>query len=434
MMRIDRRLAAMTAYGFVSGLPLPLSGFTFRLWLSDSGAGLAVVGLTAWIGLAYSLKFLWAPLLDQMPPLRFLRRFGRRRGWLLLIQPLLGMAAVLLALSDPGAAPLVAFAAAAGVAVLSATQDIAIDAWRIEIFPPRRQGMALAVYVWGYRVAMLVSTTGAIAASAAIGWHQALLGVAILIGCGTLVTLGAAKEDAPETIGGDGPRKAEWTALGRGMRQAIVEPVRSFLARPSAWVVLAFVALFKLGEAMAGIMTAPFYRHLEFDKAAIAATGPFSLGATLVGITLGGWLVARIGVGRALLITGWTQTLAMAMYVVLSLSHGQHTVLYATVSVEALAQGLADAAFLTFLSALCAREFAATQYALLSSVPQLAIHTIGGVSGVMAASLGWSLFYTVCMVGALPGMALMMVLLGREKQGLDAISQPQKSGRGPQSK
>ena len=120
--------------------------------------------------------------------------------------------------------------------------------------------------------------------------------------------------------------------------------------------------------------------------------------------------------GRALLITGWAQTVAMAMYVVLSLSAGQHATLYATVTVEAFAQGLADAAFLTFLSALCAREFAATQYALLSSVPQLAIHTIGGASGLMAAGLGWTWFYTVCMAGALPGMALMVLLLRREQK------------------
>jgi PAT family beta-lactamase induction signal transducer AmpG len=403
LVRIDRQLAAMTAYGFVSGLPLPLSGFTFRLWLADSGAGLAVVGLTAWIGLAYSLKFLWAPLLDQMPPLAALRRFGRRRGWLLLVQPALGLAAALLAISNPSAAPMAAFAAAACVALLSATQDIAIDAWRIEVFPPLRQGLALAVYVWGYRVALLVSTTGAIAAAGVIGWHGALLSLAVLVVAGTLVTLVAQREEA----GGAVP---VW-----GLRHAVVDPVRSFLARPAALLVLAFVALFKLGEAMAGIMTAPFYRHLTFDKATIAATGPFSLGGTLVGITLGGWLVRRIGVGRALLLTGWAQTLAMAMYVVLSLTPGQRDVLFATVSVEAFAQGLADAAFLTFLSALCAREFAATQYALLSSVPNLAIHTIGGVSGVMAASLGWTLFYAVCMVGALPGMGLMLILLHRTK-------------------
>jgi MFS transporter, PAT family, beta-lactamase induction signal transducer AmpG len=405
VVRFDRQLAAMAAYGFVSGLPLPLSGFTFRLWLSDSGAGLALVGLTAWIGLAYSLKFLWAPLLDQLPPVAALRRFGRRRGWLLLVQPVLALAAILLALSDPAAAPGTAFAAAACVALLSATQDIAIDAWRIEVFPPRRQGLALAVYVWGYRVAMLVSMSGAVWVAAAVGWHLALFGVAALIACGGLVTLLARREDPGAPV------------PSLGVRQAIIDPVRSFLMRPSAWLILAFVALFKLGEAMAGIMTAPFYRSLLFDKAAIAATGPFSLGGTLVGITLGGWLVARIGVGRALLATGWAQTAAMAMYVVLSLAPGQHLALFTTVAIEAFAQGLADAAFLTFLSALCAREFAATQYALLSSVPQLAIHTIGGASGVMAASLGWTLFYTVCMAGALPGMMLMMVLLRRQDRG-----------------
>ena len=404
-MRFDRQLLAMAAYGFVCGLPLPLSGFTFRLWLSDSGAGLAVVGLTAWIGLAYSLKFLWAPLLDQQPPLPALRRFGRRRGWLLVVQPALGLAAILLALSDPAAAPMAAFAAAAMVALLSATQDIAVDAWRIEVFPETRQGVALAAYVWGYRVALLVSTTGAIQAASVIGWHQALLAVAGLVAAGTLVTLAARREEPSAP----GPRL--------GLRHAIVEPVRSFLMRPSALLVLAFVALFKLGEAMAGIMTAPFYRYLTFDKAAIAATGPFSLGATLAGITLGGWLVARIGVGRALLITGWVQTGAMAMYVLLSLAPGRHVMLYATVTTEAFAQGLADAAFLTFLSALCARRFAATQYALLSSVPQLAIHTIGGASGVLAGSLGWTWFYTVCMIGAVPGMILMVVLLRREGRG-----------------
>ncbi len=400
-MRVDRRLTAMAAYGFVSGLPLPLSGFTLRLWLSDSGTDLSIIGLTAWIGVAYSLKFLWSPLLDRPPPFGVLRRRGRRRGWLLLVQPLLGCAVLALALTQPGTRPLAAFAAAACIAVLSATQDIAIDAWRIETFAPTEQGLALAVYVWGYRIALLVSTSGVIAAAAAVGWHVALAGTAVLAGTGMLATLLASDP------GG--------TAPAGGLQHAVIASVRGFFDRPSAWLVLAFVALFKLGEAMAGLMTAPFYRAGGFDKVAIAATGPFSLAATLAGITLGGMLVARSSVGRALLVTGWAQTLAMAMYVVLSLTPGQHAVLYATVSVEAFAQGLADAAFLTFLSALCTRAFAATQYALLSSVPQLAIHTIGGISGVAARSLGWTWFYTACMAGALPGMALMLVLLRRQR-------------------
>jgi len=252
-----------------------------------------------------------SPLLDQPPPVQALRRFGRRRGWLLLIQPALGLAALLLAVADPLAAPAAAFAAAAGVALLSATQDIAVDAWRIEIFPERRQGVALAAYVWGYRVALLVSMSGVVAASASLGWHAPLMGVAGLIAAGTLVTLAAAPEEAGEA-----------RAAG-GLRYAVIDSLRLFLMRPSALLVLAFVALFKLGEAMAGIMTAPFYRHLAFDKDAIAKTGPFSLCATLAGITLGGWLVARIGVGRALLWTGTAQTAAMGMYVLLSLSPGR---------------------------------------------------------------------------------------------------------------
>jgi PAT family beta-lactamase induction signal transducer AmpG len=401
MPRPDRDLVVMTAYGFVSGLPLPLSGFTFRLWLSDAGFAPTAIGLTAWIGLAYSLKFLWAPLLDRSPPLSALRRFGRRRGWLLLIQPLLGIAALLLAVSNPASLPVPAFAAVTCVAFLSATQDIAIDAWRIETFPERRQGLALAVYVWGYRIAMLVSMTGVIGVASAFGWHLPLIGVAGLVAAGTLVTL-SARSEGPLT-----------QPVGRGFRHAVIEPVRSFLIRPSALLVLAFVALFKLGEAMAGLMTAPFYRHLGFDKAVIAGIGPFSLGGTLAGITLGGWLVSRIGVGRALLATGWAQTIAMGMYVVLSMSPNQPAVLFATVTVEAFAQGMADAAFLTFLSALCARAFAATQYALLSSVPQLAIHTIGAVSGLLAESLGWTTFYIVCMASAFPGMVLMLILLRR---------------------
>jgi len=398
-------LWAMAAYGFVSGLPLPLSGFTLRLWLSVGGVSLAVIGLTANIGLAYSLKFLWAPLLDQSAPPGALRRFGRRRGWLLAIQPALAGAAVALALSNPARSPVISLAAGALVAFLSASQDIVIDAWRIELFPPRLQGAAMAAYVWGYRIALLISTTGVIAASARVGWHVSLLGVAALIACGTVVTL-----LAPEP---HGVARQAIAGFAARMQHAVLDPLAEFLSRPGAIGILLFVALFKLGEAMAGIMTAPFYRALGFSQDAIAATGPFSLVATLAGITLGGWLVARIGVGRALLWTGWAQTIAMVMYVWLSLSAGNHRVLYGTVSVEAFAQGMADAAFITYLSGLCSMAFTATHYALLSSVAALTVHTLGGFSGVLAAAVGWTHFYALCSFAALPAMLLMVWLLRR---------------------
>ncbi len=396
----------MAAYGFVAGLPLPLSGFTFRLWLSEGGVSLAAIGLTANIGLAYSLKFLWAPILDHAPPPFGLARFGRRRGWLLAIQPALVLAAVLLALSHPRAAPLAAVGAAALVAFLSASQDIAIDAWRIEVFPEREQGKALAVYVWGYRIALLITTSVVIGAAGRVGWPVALLGAAGLIALGVPVTL-LAPEPAVRVA-----REAVVGAWGR-LRAAILDPFVEFISRPGAWTILAFVALFKLGEAMAGIMTAPFYRSLGFERDAIAAIGPFSLAGTLAGLTLGGWLVARIGVGRSLLWTGWVQTLAMGMYVVLAYSAGAHDILYGTVVTEAFAQGMADAAFLTYLSGLCSLAFTATHYALLSSLAAITVHTIGGFSGILAGSLGWVRFYMLCMFAALPAMAIMLRLLHR---------------------
>jgi PAT family beta-lactamase induction signal transducer AmpG len=396
----------MAAYGFVAGLPLPLSGFTFRLWLSEGGISLAVIGLTANISLAYSLKFLWAPLLDNAAPPGPLRRLGRRRGWLATIQPALAGAAALFALSNPARLPLMSLALAALVAFLSASQDIVVDAWRIEVYPQYRQGAAMAAYVWGYRVALLIATTGVISAASIVGWHAALLGIAALISGGLIVTL-LAPEPPPAV------RHAVAVGIGARLAHAVVEPLRDFAKRRGAALILAFVALYKLGEAMAGIMTAPFYRALGFSREAIAATGWFSLGGTLAGIALGGALVARLGTGRALLRTGWAQTLAMAMYLLLAVSAGEHHVLYGTVITEAFAQGMADAAFITYLSGLCSREFTATHYALLSSLAAISVHTIGGTSGLLAERLGWVGFYTLCLFAALPSMGLMLVMLRR---------------------
>ena len=365
----------MAAYGFVAGLPLPLSGFTFRLWLSEGGVSLALIGLTANIGLAYSLKFLWAPVLDNAPPPGPLRHLGRRRGWLAAIQPALAAAAALLALSDPGRLPFLSLALAALVAFLSASQDIAVDAWRIEIFPQHRQGAAMAAYIWGYRVALLIATTGVISAAGAVGWHVALLSVAALIVCGLGITLLAPEPPPAE-------RRDTAADFASRLAHAVIAPLRDFLTRRGA-------------------------------REAIAQTGWFSLGGTLAGIALGGWLVARLGTGRALLRTGWAQTIAMAMYLLLAISAGEHHVLYATVTTEAFAQGMADAAFITYLSGLCSREFTATHYALLSSLAAIAVHTIGGASGVLAAQVGWVSFYALCMFAALPSMGLMMVLLRR---------------------
>ena len=327
----DRALWLMGAFGFVSGLPLPLSGFTLRQWLSEGHVSLAAIGLTANIGIAYSLKFLWAPALDHVRPPGPLARLGRRRGWLLAIQPLLVVAAVLLALSDPTPAPVACIAAAASVAFLSASQDIVVDAWRIETFPARLQGAAMAAYVWGYRFALLVSGAGAIGLAGPLGWHGSLLLMAILLGAGPLVTVAAAEPLAERLV----REPLGWRAR---MANAVIAPFRDFWRRPGAAEILAFVALFKLGEAMAGTMAPPFYRAMGFDRAAVAlATGVPSLAASLAGAAAGGWLVARQGAGRALIWTGFAQTAAMLLYLSLAIGHGDIAILLTKVLVEAFA-------------------------------------------------------------------------------------------------
>ncbi|HET9147172.1 MAG TPA: MFS transporter [Acetobacteraceae bacterium] len=401
-----RGIALITGLGFSSGLPLALSGFTLRLWLTRAHLPLGAIGLTADLGIAYSLKFLWAPFLDELPAPGPFRLLGRRRGWLMLFQLLLIAAIAALAFSHPAHALGTTLAAGALVAFFSASQDILIDAWRIETFPSRMQGAAMAGYVWGYRAAMLISGSGVIALSAKTGWNLALLLMVPLQGIGALVTLLCREPEPP-------PPQARRSLAAR-FREAVRAPLAEFFSRRGALIILSFVVLFRLGEAMAGVMLPPYYTHLGFNRAAIAvANGPISLAAVLAGAALGGVLVARIGVGRALLATGAFQTLALIMYPLLGLyPHAPH-ILMATSALESFADGISDAAFITYLSGLCSREHTATQYALLSSLAALALRTVGGFSGFLASALGWIPFYGLSMLAALPAMAVMLVILRR---------------------
>jgi PAT family beta-lactamase induction signal transducer AmpG len=397
-MTANRRIALMFAFGFASGLPLLLCGGTLALWLTSVGTPVTLIGTVGSIGIAYSLKMLWAFGFDYLPPP--LRALGRRRGWLLPVQLALMAATIGLALTEPATAPLLTMGVAALVAFLSASQDIVIDAWRIESFGEAEQGRALALYIWGYRMAMLAAGSGAILASKPYGWHAAMLGAASLGVVGLLATLLA--PEPPSVI----------TRAG-GFQAAVAEPLRDLLARPGALVILAFVALFKLGEALAGVLTVPFYKSLGFTTGDFAIVIWPGLAVTILGYMFGGLLVRRFGVRRALLGTGVVQTAAMGMYVVLAAIHGGVALIYFTIVLERLAEGTADAAFLTFLSGLCARQFSASQYALLSSLAALGLRTISGFSGLLQQSLGWTGFYTLAMLAALPAMALMLLIVRR---------------------
>ncbi len=400
----DRRFLIMLALGFSAGIPLPLTGFTLRQWMSESGISLAAIGLTALIGLAYAFKFLWAPVLDHAAP-PFFRGLGRRRGWLATIQPVLAAAILALGFTDPASAAQVTVAVAVLVAFLSASQDIVVDAYRIEILEERQQGYGLGAYIWGYRGALLASNAGALAMAEFAGWTAAFAMCAALVGVGFLAVL----------LGPEPPaRPVQASSWAQRMKLAVVDPFADFMQRRYWLVILAFVATFKLGEALAGVMTAPFYRSLGFTRLEVAGVASvFGLCATLAGALVGGYVVAKLGTARALIATGVLQMVSNLMYVALAEAGRSMPMLWAQVGVENFTDGLADAAFVTYLSMLTSRSFTATQYALLSSLAAVPLRTLAGTSGWLAEGLGWSGFFLLTTAAALPAMGIMLFLLKR---------------------
>lgn len=414
----EKRVLVMLFLGFSAGLPLPLTGFTLRQWMSESNVALAAIGLTALIGIAYSFKFVWSPFMDRLALPWFTARLGRRRGWLLPVQILLALSIAGLALTDPATAPVATVAVAVLVAFMSASQDIVIDAYRIETLSPEEQGAGLAAYIWGYRIALLVANAGALFIVGFAGWPAAFIAMGILIGVGIVTCLVMQEPDvAPPPAS---TRQGIAAALD-WIKSAVVGPLVEFTKR-DAWVVLlAFVALFKLGEALAGIMTAPFYRSLGFSREEVAAiSSVFGLFATLGGAAVGGLVVHRFGVFRSLIATGLLQMLSNLMYV--ALAHAGHDIgmLWLQVGVENFTDGLADAAFVAYLSSLCNVAFTATQYALLSSLAALPLRTLGASSGYLAEAMGWPSFFLLTTAAALPALCLAVWLMRRFPVGAAA--------------
>lgn len=417
----DRRILVMLALGFSAGAPLPLTGFTLRQWFAESGIALGAIGLTSLIGLSYTLKFVWAPALDRLaPPLPL----GRRRGWLLPIQFALMAAIAALAFTDPVEDAVLVVIAGIVVAFLSASQDIVIDAARIEMMPPEQQGAGLAAYIWGYRLAMLAAGAGVLFVVEAAGWHAALLLAALLPAVGILASL-AAPEGRPPPPAPHG--------LIANLRHSVVGPFRDFMGRRGWLLILAFVVLYRLGEALAGVMTAPFYRSIGFSRTEVAAvSGLFGMFATLGGAAVGGMLVAAIGLPRSLILTGMGQMLSNLMYVALARAGHSVPMLYWQVGIESFTDGLADAAFVAYLSGLTSIAFTATQYALLSSLAALPLRTLGATGGFLAEAMGWENFFLLTTVAALPAMAMMLVLLQwfPVGSGAPAVPRPAASGAG----
>jgi MFS transporter, PAT family, beta-lactamase induction signal transducer AmpG len=395
---LNRRVLAVLFLGFSSGLPLALSGGTLQAWLTVEGVDIKTIGLFTLVGLPYTLKFLWSPLLDRfVVPL-----FGRRRGWVFVFQLVLFASIFAMSLISPVKAPWILALFAFGLAFASSSQDIVVDAYRTEVLREKERGLGAAVSVTGYRVAMLVSGALALILSEILGWRLTYMIMAGLMLVGMLATwLGPEPED-PGT-----PPKT--------LKEAIGGPLIEFFSRQGAWVMLALIILYKLGDAFAGSLTTSFLiRGVGFSVGEVGAINKgMGLAATIVGALFGGALMARLGLFRSLMLFGVLQAVSNLSFMVLALMGKSYPMMVFTIAFENLAGGMGTAAFVAFLMALCNHNFTATQFALLSALASLGRVYVGPVSGILVNDFGWLIFFLITFLAAIPGLILLWKMRNR---------------------
>ena len=413
----------MLALGFSAGLPLLLVLGTLSFRLREAGVDRTTIGYLSWVGLAYAFKWVWSPLVDRLPLPLLTRRLGRRRGWLLLAQGLVMAGLVGMALTDPSAelAPLVWCALL--VAFGSATQDIALDAFRIESADAERQAALAATYQTGYGVAMIWAGAGVlwIAARAEIpglvgyqvgAWAAAYLVMAASMLVGTVTVL-LSPEPAPRPLP---PAKG----LGDWLRGAVVEPFADFIKRYrwQAALILALIAVYRISDVVMGIMANPFYVDMGYSKDEVAAvTKVFGVVMTLAGAFVGGVLSMRLGVMRVLMLGAVLSALSNLLFAWLGQRGHDLTGLVLVVSADNLAGGIASAAFIAYLSGLTNVQYSATQYALFSSMMLLLPKWLAGFSGQFVDAHGYSAFFTGTALLGLP-VLLLVWFASRAKKGL----------------
>ncbi len=405
------RLLLILALGFASGLPLALTFGTLTFWLAEEGVSKSAIGLFALVGTAYTLKFLWSPLMDQLPLPPLTTWLGRRRGWLLATQVLVIAAMIGLGQTSPALDPGWTALWAVFLAFASASQDIVIDAYRVEILAEEEQGAGAANIVFGYRIGMLVSGAGALYVASIAPWSTVYVGMAACMGLGILATLLAPEPERPviaPAIGSVMERASAW------LRRAVFDPFAEFLSRPGWASFLLFILLYKLGDAAVGIMANPLYVELGFSKTEVASVVKlFGLAATLTGAFLGGLLIAKLGLIRALWICGILQLLSNLAFSGLALAGHDMAALAGTIGFENLAGGMGTTAFVAFLAALCNRNYTATQYALLSSFMAVARTFMAAPSGFIADQVNWPVYFLLTAIVAVPGLLLIVVLQRR---------------------
>jgi MFS transporter, PAT family, beta-lactamase induction signal transducer AmpG len=419
----NRRMAALLGVGFASGLPYVLITDGLAAWLSGIGVNVKQIGLFALIGLPYVLKFLWAPLLDRFSPPGF-RGLGRRRGWLVLSQGLLAIALALIAWAgpaNPGDAlwPL----AVLGVALVlaSSTQDIVADAYRADVLQPHEFGAGAAVFVTGYRLAMILGGALALIVADDVGWPMVFVFFASLMALNVVMTIAAPE---PQQFGGHAPQS---------MREAIVEPVRQLiLARgfATAMALVGFILVFRLPDFMGNRMTMPLLlQHLKFTEDQVGwirqLLGFF---ITIAGALIGGSVVARIGFMRALVIFGVAQALSNAGLLALA-AWGSSSLaqLAFVIAIESFCGGLVAAGFVAFLMSCCDWRYSATQYAIFTALSALAQTMAGTFSGFLVDEFGYANFFVITIAAGVPGLMMLPLLAGVTRHNETLVEIPQQA-------
>jgi PAT family beta-lactamase induction signal transducer AmpG len=391
----DKRMAAVLLMSFASGLPYNLSGFTVQAWLASEGLDIKTIGIFSLVGLPYIFKFLWAPLLDRyLPPV-----LGRRRGWILIYQMCLAIAIAVMGFCSPTKEIYTLAAITALVAFLSASQDIVIDAYRVDAIPVSERGLAAAAQSFGYRSGAMLAGAVLVLIAAHFTWHLAFLMVACLMAATTLGTLWAPEPEVP----GLPPRT---------LADAVWHPLRALFSQKGAIGFVALVLLYKVGDAFAlSLYSAFMIKGVGFSLDELSIAGKVNMTvSSMIGVAFGGWVYMRWGTFKSMLIFGIGQATTNLLYVWLALAGKKVWLLVLATSLDTGIGGMGLAAFVAFLVSLCSSNFSATQYALLSALASVPSRVMGYVAGLVVSRIGWANFFVVTFLTAIPGLILLVSL------------------------
>ena len=383
------RMLIIFLMGFSSGLPLALTGGTLKLWMRQDGVDLATIGFFSAVALPTSLKFLWAPILDRyVPPL------GRRRGWIVIAQICLALSLLAISFVKPNEQRTMLAVLAFLISFFACTQDIGLDAFRREFLSAEEFGFGTSLFITSYRLAMLVASSGALFLAAFFSWQTSYQIMAALVSVGFVATI-FAKEPVVEA------------APPRTLLNAFIEPLKEYFSRKGAFWIAGFVLLYKLGDAVALQMTMPFYKDMGYTTEQIASVVKIAgIWATIVGGLVGGAIMIRIGISRALFVFGVLQGIAVLGFAWLTVADHNLTNLAVVVSAENFAIGMATAAYVAFMASMTNKRFSATQYALLSSLAMIPSTLVATPAGLLIEAVGYFNFFVICTVCALPGLMM----------------------------